>query len=146
MSQPQTYKNHGRMDPVFHYVLVPILLVNLIVTILYVTKHYAAHRHMGPWMIVVSVALLLLAGVTRGYALKAQDRVIRLEERMRIASLVSPAELVEVDSLNMRQYVALRFASNPELPELARRAIREKLTAKQIKEAIVAWRADNDRI
>jgi len=146
MSQPQTYKNHGRMDPVFHYVLVPILLVNLIVTILYVTKHYAAHRHMGPWMIVVSVTLLLLAGVTRGYALKAQDRVIRLEERMRIASLVSPAELVEVDSLNMRQYVALRFASNPELPELARRAIREKLTAKQIKEAIVAWRADNDRI
>jgi len=54
--------------------------------------------------------------------------------------------MAELESLTMRQYIGLRFASNPELPALARRAIREKLTEKQIKEAIVSWRADNDRI
>ena len=63
-----------------------------------------------------------------------------------IASLVSASELVELESLTLRQYIGLRFASNPELPALARRAIREKLTEKQIKEAIVSWRPDNDRI
>jgi len=80
------------------------------------------------------------------YALRDQDRIIRLEERLRLASLVSASELIELDSLTMRQYIGLRFASNPELPDLARRAIREKLTEKQIKQAIVSWRADNDRV
>jgi hypothetical protein len=146
MSQPQNYKNHSRFDPMFHFFLVPIMLLNIAVSITYCVHHFAQHRHMAPWYIVMSVALFLLTGMTRGYALKAQDRIIRLEEKLRLAALVSPSELAELDSLTMRQYIALRFASNPELPELARRAIREKLTAKQIKEAIVAWRADNDRI
>ncbi len=146
MSKPQTYKNHGRMEPMFHYFIVPVLLLNIAASITYCVRHYAEHRHMAPWYIVMSVALFLLAGITRGYALKAQNRVIRLEEKLRIAALVSRSELVELDSLTMKQYIALRFASNPELPDLARRAIREKLDAKQIKQAIVAWRADHDRI
>jgi Family of unknown function (DUF6526) len=146
MSQPQNYKNHGRMDPMFHYFIAPFLLLNVIASIVWYVRHRPTHIHSGPWIILLSIALFLLAGITRGYALKAQDRVIRLEERLRIASLVSASELAELESLTMKQYVALRFASNPELPDLARRAIREKLTAKQIKEAIVAWRPDNDRI
>ncbi len=146
MSQPQNYKNHGRVDPIFHYVIVPILILNIFVSIYWFSRHYATHRHSGFWIILLSVMLLLAANLTRSYALKAQNRIIRLEERLRLASLVSPSELVELDSLNMRQYIALRFASNPELPDLARRAIREKLTAKQIKEAIVVWRPDYDRI
>jgi len=146
MSAPQSYKNHGRMDPMFHYFLVPVLLANIAVSIIWFVRHHAAHRHIAPWFIVISVVLFCMAGLTREYALKAQDRTIRLEERLRLASLVSPSELVELDSLTMRQYIALRFASNPELPALARRAIRENLTAKQIKQSISVWRPDNDRI
>jgi len=82
----------------------------------------------------------------RSYSLKVQDRVIRLEEKVRLASLVSASELAELESLTIAQYVALRFASNPELPELARRAVREKLTRKQIKEAIKSWRPDEYRV
>jgi hypothetical protein len=146
MSKPQTYKNHGRMEPVFHYFTVPVLLLNIVASITWFVRHHAQHHYMAAWYIVVSVALFMLAGITREYALKAQNRVIRLEEKLRLASLVSPSELVELDSLTMKQYIALRFASNPELPELARRAIRETLSAKQIKQAIVVWRADHDRI
>jgi len=146
MSEPQNYKNHGRYDPAFHFFLVPVLLLNVAAAITWYVRHRPTHIHSGPWIILLSVALFVLAGLTREYALKAQDRVIRLEERLRIASIVSPSELVELDSLTMKQYVALRFASNPELPDLARRAIREKLTPKQIKQSIVAWRADNNRI
>ena len=146
MAAPQTYKNHTRFDPVFHYFIAPILLLNIAASITWYVRHRPTHVHSGPWIILLSVTLFMLAGITRGYALKAQDRVIRLEERLRIASLVSPSELAELESLTMKQYIALRFASNPELPELARRAIRENLTQKQIKQAIVAWRADNDRI
>ncbi len=146
MSQPQSYKNHGRMEPMFHYFIAPFLLLNVIASIVWYVRHRTTHIHSGPWIILLSIALFMLAGITRGYALKAQDRVIRLEERLRIASLVSASELAELESLTMKQYIALRFASNPELPHLARRAIRENLTPKQIKEAIVSWRPDNDRI
>lgn len=142
----QNYKNHTRFYPLFHFILMPILLANLILSIVYTVKHYALHMHLAPWWIVMSVALIMIAGVARGSAIKVQDRVIRLEEKLRIASLVSASELAELESLTMEQYIALRFASNPELPELARRAIREKLTGKQIKESIKSWRADNYRV
>jgi len=146
MSEPQSYKNHTRFDPMFHFFILPVLLLNIAAAITWYVRHRPTHVHSGPWIILLSVALFMAAGLTRGYALKAQDRIIRLEERLRIASIVSPSELAELESLTMKQYIALRFASNPELPDLARRAIRENLTPKQIKQSIVAWRADNDRI
>jgi len=145
MSAPQTYKNHRRWDPEYHFFAASVMLLNVIATIWWFCRHYQQHMHIGIWLIVVSVALLILSFKTRSYALVVQDRVIRLEERLRLATLVSPSELIELESLTVRQYVALRFASNVELPDLARRAIREKLSEKQIKEAIVSWRADNDR-
>jgi cell division protein ZapA (FtsZ GTPase activity inhibitor) len=85
-------------------------------------------------------------GAARMAALRAQNRVIRLEEKIRMATLFTPQELVELESLTMQQLIALRFASNPELLGLARRAVREKLEPKQIKEAIVSWRPDYDRV
>jgi len=142
----QNFKNHTRFYPLFHFILMPILLVNLILSIIYTVKHHAQHVHLAPWWIVMSVALIMIAGVARSSAIKVQDRVIRLEEKLRIASLVSASELIELDSLTIEQYIGLRFASNPELPELARRAVREKLTQKQIKQAVVSWRADNYRV
>jgi hypothetical protein len=142
----QSFKNHTRFDPMFHFVSVPILLLNIIFSIVYCVRHFQQHRHVGPWLIVLSVGLLVLAGVARSSALRAQDRVIRLEEKLRLKELVSPNEMAELESLTVDQYCGLRFASNPELPELARRAVREKLTRKQIKEAIVSWRADEYRV
>ena len=146
MPAPQSFKNHTRWDPVFHFFIAPILLLNIIATGFWYHLHRDAHMHSGMWLILISVVLFLMAVKARSYALKVQDRAIRIEERMRLASLVSPSELIEVESLTMRQYVALRFASNAELPELARRAVREKLSEKQIKESIVSWRPDNDRL
>jgi len=146
MPTPQNYKNHTRWDPEYHFFIAPVFLLNVIATIWWYCRHHHQHLHSGIWLIVVSVALLLMSFKVRSYPLAVQDRLIRLEERLRLATLVSPAELIEVEpSLTVRQYVALRFASNAELPDLARRAVREKLSEKQIKEAIVSWRPDNDR-
>ena len=146
MSQPQSYKNHTRFEPMMHGFIMPVLLLNVVASIVWYVRHRPTHIRSGPWVILLSIALVLLAELTRVYALKVQNRVIRVEERLRLAALVSPSELAELDSLTMKQYIALRFASNPELPELARRAIRENLTNKQIKEAIIVWRPDNDRV
>jgi len=146
MAQPQSFKNHTRWDPIFHFFILPILLANIIVVGIRIAHSHHPFGFHSIWLILVAVALFMVAGKSRGYALKNQDRIIRLEERLRLASLVSASELIELESLTLRQYIGLRFASNPELPDLARRAIREKLSEKQIKEAISSWRADNDRI
>jgi hypothetical protein len=146
MSATQSYKSHARWDPAFHFFIAPVLLLNIVATCIWYKHHYYQHVHSGMWLILLSIVLLMLAEKSRSNALKVQDRVIRLEERLRLASLVTPSELIELESLTTNQLIGLRFASNPELPELARRAIREKLTKKQIKENIVSWRADNDRV
>ncbi|MDQ2925383.1 MAG: DUF6526 family protein [Acidobacteriota bacterium] len=146
MPAPQNYKNHVRWDPVYHFFCAPVLLLNVVATLWWYYRHHAQHTRIGLWLVLVSIALFLLAAKARSFPLKAQDRVIRVEERMRLAALVTASELVELESLTLRQYVGLRFASNSELPELARRAVREKLTEKQIKQSIISWRADNDRV
>lgn len=146
MPAPQSFKNHSRFHPLFHFFLAPVLLINVIVTATYFIRHYATYGLTGIWWIVVSVALFVLAGMARGYALKVQDRIIRTEEKLRLAALVTPSELVELDSLTVDQYIGLRFASNAELPDLARRAVREKLDRKHIKEAVKSWRADEYRV
>lgn len=145
MAQAQSYENHARYDPLFHYTLLPILVLNLVFAILYAVKHHAQHVHLSIWWIVLSLTFILMAGRARGAALQVQDRVIRLEEKLRLSQLASPSELAELDSLTIDQYIGLRFASNPEVVELARRAVREKLTRKQIKQNVKSWRADNDR-
>jgi len=146
MATTQSFKSHTRWDPAFHFFIVPLLLANIIYSGIFFSHHRAFFGYAGIWFVLIAIVLLLLALKARMYALGVQDRVIRVEERLRIASLVSASELIELESLAMRQYIGLRFASNPELPDLARRAIREKLTEKQIKAAIASWRPDNDRI
>lgn len=146
MPAPQTYKNHTRFDPAFHFFLAPVLLLNIVATSVWYYHHHWQHHRSGPWAVLMSVVLLLLAGTMRRYSLQVQDRVIRVEERLRLASLLSPAEAAELAPLTIKQYVGLRFASDAELPALAQRAVRENLTQKQIKEAIVNWRPDYDRV
>ncbi len=143
MSKPQTYANHGRLDPPFHFFIVPILLINVGV------RGYVAFRHrdlLDLWNILVALVLLSLAMLMRIYALRVQDRVIRMEERIRIAAVASPATLARMDELTIKQLVALRFAPYAELGPLADRALAEQLTPKQIKQAIVNWRPDTYRV
>jgi len=146
MAATQSFKSHTRWDPIYHFFTIPILLANVIIVGVAVARSHNAIGFASIWSVVFAIAVFLVALKARLYALGAQDRVIRLEERLRLASMIPAEQMAELESLTMRQYIGLRFASNPELPALARRAIREKLTEKQIKEAIVSWRADNDRI
>lgn len=143
LSKPQTYANHGRLDPAFHFFVVPVLVINVLFrgVVAYHRRDLLTH-----WDIVVAIALLLLALIARMYALRVQDRVIRMEERIRIAAVASPATLARMDDFTIRQLVALRFAPYAELGQLADRTLAEQLTSQQIKQAIVNWRPDTYRV
>jgi hypothetical protein len=146
MPSPQSLKNHTRYDPPFHFVILPLLLLNLIFSI-YITIHnWPAYRHTHLWWIVMAVVFILMAGRARSAALKAQDRIIRLEERLRLASLLPPADFAHIDELTIRQLIALRFASDAELPALVHKTLTQNLEPKTIKQNIVNWRADCDRV
>ncbi|MDQ2835489.1 MAG: DUF6526 family protein [Acidobacteriota bacterium] len=146
MAATQSFKSHARFDPVFHFCIIPLLLLNLIFSI-YVTVHtWPAYEHTHLWWIVMAFVFILMAVRARQSALKAQDRVIRLEERLRLAALLPAGELGSMEQLSMGQLIALRFASDTELPALVRRTLSEKLGPKAIKESIVNWRADHYRV
>lgn len=141
--KPQNYANHVRFDPWFHYFLAPVLIVTFIWAIVHAAMH---PRALTAWAVIFTFALVVLATKARLYALRVQDRVIRLEERLRLKSLLGQPEPAWAADLTVQQWIALRFASDAELPALAERAAKEKLTQKQIKQAIQNWRADAHRV
>jgi hypothetical protein len=146
MPSPQSLENHTRYDPPFHFVILPLLLLNLIFSI-YVTIHnWPAYQHTHLWWIVMAVVFILMAGNARSAALRAQDRIIRLEERLRLAALLPAADLAHIDELTIRQLIALRFASDAELPALVHKTLTQNLEPKNIKQNIVNWRADYNRV
>jgi hypothetical protein len=124
----------------------PILLLNFIFAVYVMIHHWPNHAHLFGWWIVLSIALIVLAGRSRGSALKAQDRIIRLEERLRLAALLSADELALSHSLTEDQLIGLRFASDAELPSLVARTLKEDLSREEIKKAIVNWRPDHFRV
>ncbi len=146
MAAPQSLSNYKRRNPLFHFVLMPVLVLNLIFSIYDTIHRYPAHRYLFHWWIVMSLALILLALLSRKNAVRAQDRIIRLEERLRMATLLPADELTHVNELTTRQLIALRFASDAELPALVHRTLTQNLEPKAIKQSIVNWRADNERI
>ena len=146
MAVPQTFQNHTRFDPKYHFSLAPLLVLNVIASIVWTVRHYAQHTHLAFWVVGMSLVLLWMGTLIRVYALQNQDRLIRLEERLRLAALLPDGETALLQQLTMRQLVALRFAADTELPGLARRAVAEKLDPKQIKESIQSWRPDYYRI
>lgn len=146
MPPPQNYKNHTRFHPPFHFFLLPVFLINLIFTIVVLVRHWPHHIILLTWMVIMALALFVLAGLTRANALHVQDRVIRLEESLRYQRLLPPDLIQAAQSLTIRQIVALRFASDAELPALLQRTLTENLPPKVIKQSITDWRADNLRV
>ncbi|MGA2730595.1 MAG: DUF6526 family protein [Terracidiphilus sp.] len=140
---PQSAKNHGRFDPLFHFFLAPVSLANVIVAIVALV-HRQDFFHW--WMLVLSIAAFILLFKLRNYPLKVQDRVIRLEERLRLQALAPVEWHAQIYRLTEDQLIGLRFASDDEVVELAKQALEHNLTRKQIKERIKSWRADEWRV
>jgi len=143
---PQTYANHARLDPLYHLFTLLILAINVGVAI-YIAIHFR-HNYpwLGHWSILVALALLILALKSRMYALKVQDRIIRLEERLRLAAILPANEQPHIAELTIPQLIALRFASDAELPALVHKTLTQNLEPKAIKQSITNWRPDNDRV
>ncbi len=142
--KPQSLANHGKFDPKFHFFLAPLALAALIWSI----WHAIQEPGMASYLHIVVVLWAMVAMFTiRLYSLKVQDRVIRLEERLRIEKLVSePTRSKALADLSMSQYIALRFASDGELSGLVEKTLSGKLDSKQIKSAITNWRPDYWRV
>jgi len=147
---PQTLANHTRWDPLFHFFLVPVFTLGLIMALI----HFFAHLTHGDirdhvhavLLILLATALLTLVFKTRLYALKVQDRVIRLEEQLRLMRLLPEPLRSRIPELTVGQLCGLRFASDAEVPKLAERALNEKLSRADIKKAIQNWRPDYWRV
>ena len=139
----QNFSNHTRFDPLFHFFILPVFAITLIATIVHLVRRPGLH---SAWIFVVMVAAIAAIFKIRLYALKVQDRVIRLEERLRLATLLDPTMRPRIPEFTESQLVALRFATDAELPALAARALNEKLSRDDIKKAVQHWRPDNWRV
>jgi hypothetical protein len=146
MPTSQNLKNHTRFDPLFHFFILPMLLLNLIFSIYVTIHHWPEHWALNLWWIAMSVVFFVIAGRSRDRALVAQDRIIRLEERLRLHALLPAEDRAHINELSVKQLVALRFASDDELPALAHRALTQNLEPKAIKQSIVNWRGDYHRV
>ena len=141
MAQPtQNFKNHARLRPPFHYFVLPVLAVSFVNTL----RHLWLSPDRGTALaVVVAAALLTLAVESRNMSLAVQDRVIRLEMRQRLREMLPAALVARIAELSPPQLVALRFASDAELPDLVRDVLDGKLaTQKEIKMRVKDWQGD----
>jgi Family of unknown function (DUF6526) len=153
MRAPQNFSNHAKIVPAFHFVVVPVLFLNLIWCVIFGIKLLGnssfglVSRIGGAMLILDAIALVVLAFLARLFALGVQDRVIRMEERLRFRQVLPEDLKTRSNEFTINQLVSLRFASDAELPELARKVLEERLNSrKAIKQMIQNWRADYQRI
>ncbi len=140
---PQIFVNHTRFDPLFHFFALPVFGVTWIITVVLLVRHPGFH---SAWLVVVATALVIVVLRIRMNPLKVQDRVIRLEERLRLTSLLPEAQRPLIAKLTESQLIGLRFASDEEVAGLAQRAVTENLSSTDIKKAVRAWRPDYWRV
>lgn len=139
----QNYKNHSRYIPLWHFITPVILLALLVGSIINFLNSTEGNLYSASLLLVISVLFVIYYWYSRAFALRAQDRAIRAEENFRHYILTGkPLD----KQLRMSQVIALRFASDEELPVLALRAVAEKLSNKQIKQSISNWRPDYNRV
>lgn len=137
----QSFKSHARWLPPFHFFVLPVLLINFGFSVYWWVK--AGFTRISLLSMLVAAALFVGMVMSRVMAMKVQDRVIRIEERMRLERVLPSDLQPRISEFTIEQLVGLRFASNAELPELARKVLDEKLNdRKAIKELIKTWRPD----
>ena len=139
----QTYANHRRYDPLFHVFTFGIFAISLLVSLWQLVRNPGFTT---AWIFLVFAALLVLYFKVRLYALKVQDRVIRLEERLRLQQLLSEPQRARIGELTEDQLIGLRFASDAEVPELVRQSLDERLPREEIKKRVEVWRPDTFRV
>ena len=140
-TQIQSYQNHTRRYPLFHFFAMPLLFLNLIIRVVYAVMHRGAR--LVWWEIVVAVALIAMGFAGRLMVLTVQDRLIMLEERLRMQRLLPSDLQSKIGELSRGQLVALRFCPDEELPELTRSVLTDKVGNRgEIKKRIRNWRAD----
>jgi hypothetical protein len=139
----QNFKNHSKIVPAFHLVAGPIFMFYAVWTIVRTVRHFSAENVVA---VLVAIALVILAFEARLFALRVQDRVIRLEMRLRMRDLL-PADLqTRIPEFTVGQLIALRFAGDAELPGLARKVLEEKLSdGTAIKKMVQNWQPDTVR-
>ena len=140
---PQTLANHMRLDPPFHFFVLPVLALSWILSVVFLVRHFG---FLHSWVAIVNTALLVAVVRFREYALKVQDRIIRLEERLRLGTLLPGSLCPQIAKLSESQFIALRFASDEEVPALVERTLAANLSPADIKKAIVQWRPDYWRV
>ncbi|HEY3350095.1 MAG TPA: DUF6526 family protein [Thermoanaerobaculia bacterium] len=139
----QDFKTHRRWDPAYHYFAAPVLVVAFFVSL---WQAFKAPSGWTIWQIFVSAAVVVIAWKARSFALRAQDRVIRLEERERLAAVLDGPLRARSLSLTEDQLIGLRFASDAELAGLVTAALDEGLSGEAIKKRITRWRPDFFRV
>lgn len=144
--KPQSFRNHASFDPWFHVVAFLILLANLILGIVFLIHGISKDPILASWIALVSFGLIVMLLKLRMYPLKVQDRIIRLEERLRLDALLSEPLRSRIHELTEDQLIGLRFASDSEIPSLVQLTLEKNLDRKQIKERIQNWRPDHWRI
>jgi hypothetical protein len=140
---PQNLGNHARFDPAFHFFILPVFAITFVVAVVMLVRNPGLF---SAWRVVAAFALLALAVKARLYALRVQDRIIRLEERLRLTGLLPESQAGQVAGLTEDQLIGLRFACDEEVPALVQRALTEKLSRTDIKKAVRAWRPDYWRV
>ena len=144
MAETQTYATHRRWVPYFHFFALPILALNVLVQIYYLYRHPSVW---SVWGLVVSGALFALPLAIRSMVTTAQDRIIRLEETLRLQRCLPPEMRGRIGELTTGQLIALRFSSEEELPELTRAVLGGELKSREdIKLRIKNWRPDTLRV
>jgi uncharacterized protein DUF6526 len=143
----QVYATHRRWDPWYHFFAFSVVSISFFVALWTFFKSLSGGFSLwAAWNVVVWAAAIALTLRVRVYPLKVQDRIIRLEERLRLATLLDDSLKARIGELDIRQLVALRFASDAEVPELVRIALDERLSGEEIKKRIKTWRPDTLRV
>ena len=136
----QTYANHRRYFPLYHYVALPILLANMVVAIAHAIQRPTPFN---AWLVILSLGLIAGLLASRASTLHVQNRLIALEMRLRLATSLAPELRARIPELQLRHLIGLRFAGDTELPELVERCLRGELqTTDAVKRAVREWRPD----
>ena len=139
----QNYKNHKKMVTGFHYIGGVLMLLILIGSIVNLVVSSSDNRYSASLIVGLTILSFIIFYYVRAFALKAQDRAIRAEENFRHYLLAGKPFSKD---LKMRQIIGLRFASDDEFLELAKRAVSETLSEDDIKKSIKNWKSDTNRL